>query len=179
MWQSRPFEIIHAGRPVGTLEVQLVQGIAWPDAPETIASAIRAAVPHLVALHTMPSRWSVTFRLGDPTAGAQLNRDFRGKNYVPDVLSFPADDDDAQTDGADDFYLGDVFITAEKCQVDAAAQNKPATEHLAHLTVHGLLHLLGHDHELGPAEEATMRALEIQILADMGIANPYEGDPVA
>jgi probable rRNA maturation factor len=93
-----------------------------------------------------------------------LNHQFRGKNTPTNVLSFPAQDKD---------YIGDIIVAYETMQREAAAQKKPLSDHLAHLTVHGTLHLLGFDHE-AEEEAQMMEDTEIRILATHGIANPYK-----
>lgn len=93
----------------------------------------------------------------------QLNRDFRNKDKPTNVLSFP--------DGEDD-YLGDIAVAFETIKREAEEQNKTIHHHFIHMLVHGVLHLKGYDHE-SDEEAEEMEALEIKILADMGIKNPY------
>ena len=93
----------------------------------------------------------------------QLNRDFRDKDKPTNVLSFP--------DG-EDGYLGDIAIAYETIKREAEEQEKEIHHHFIHMLVHGLLHLKGYDHETDEEAEE-MEALEIKILADMGIKNPY------
>lgn len=94
----------------------------------------------------------------------ELNKTFRGKNRATDVLSFPGD-------GKSD-YLGDIAIAYDVALADARAQGKTMADHAAHLAVHGVLHLLGHDHAEAGAAEA-MERLEARILAPLGISDPY------
>lgn len=92
-----------------------------------------------------------------------LNRDFRNKDKPTNVLSFP--------DGTDG-YLGDIAIALETIEAESAEQDKDFYHHLTHMVVHGLLHLKGYDHET--EKDATqMETLEIKILADINIENPY------
>ncbi len=99
-----------------------------------------------------------------------LNRTYRGKDKPTNVLSFPA--------GADGLppgsrrHLGDIVLAAETVAREAAAEGKPLRHHVQHLAVHGLLHLLGYDHETGP-EAAGMEALEVEILEQLGVPDPY------
>jgi probable rRNA maturation factor len=102
-------------------------------------------------------------------AGQRFNRQYRHKDYATNVLSFPWE----PTPGETTLLLGDLVICAPVVAREAAEQGKRPREHWAHLTIHGVLHLLGHDHET-PAEARRMEALEIRILAGLGIRNPYE-----
>lgn len=109
--------------------------------------------------------------LTDDAAIRELNRGWRGKDKPTNVLSFPAC---APEQLAKAPALGDVAVAWETLSREAADEGKPAGHHLAHLVVHGVLHLLGHDHET-PSEAEAMEALEVRILAGMGIPDPYEG----
>lgn len=106
-------------------------------------------------------------RLVDSDEGRQLNRDWRGKDYATNVLSFPA-----ELEISGQRWLGDLVICAPVVAREAAEQNKPVKNHYAHLTVHGMLHLLGYDHQ-HDAQAQQMEALEREILAGLGIADPY------
>ena len=94
-----------------------------------------------------------------------LNRDWRGKDKPTDVLSFPADP-------MDEPFLGDIAIAIGVTQEDANTRNIGLDQHLSHLLIHGLLHLLGHDHK-DDTEAAEMEALEIAALASLGWPDPY------
>ena len=98
----------------------------------------------------------------------RLNQRYRGKDAATNVLSFPADL--PAEIGLP--LLGDIVICAPLVAAEAAAQGKPADDHWAHLTIHGVLHLLGYDHQEA-AEAAEMEGLEISLLASIGIADPY------
>lgn len=122
--------------------------------------------------------------LADDAAVQELNRQFRTKDKPTNVLSFPAYEsvaalravlaaptDDPMLEDAG--YLGDMILARETVAREAVEQGKPVHDHLCHLLVHGTLHLLGYDHlDDGEAEE--MEALEIRILKELSIANPYE-----
>jgi probable rRNA maturation factor len=105
----------------------------------------------------------------DVEAGRRFNRQYRHKDYATNVLSFPWE----PAPGERSRLLGDLVICAPVVAREAAEQGKRPREHWAHLTIHGVLHLLGHDHET-PAEARRMETLEIRILAGFGIRNPYE-----
>jgi len=94
-----------------------------------------------------------------------LNARFRGKDSPTNVLSFPAGPNPMG-------HLGDVALAFGVCESEARAQGKPLADHLRHLVVHGLLHLLGYDHE-DEAEGDVMEALERSILSRMGVPDPY------
>lgn len=145
---------------------------AVPDAEAVIARAAAAAL----AATGAPGDASLDVTLCDDDAIRPLNRDWRGKDKATDVLSFPAatpEEIGSWQPGGPPLLLGDVIIAHETSMADAALQGKSAGDHLAHLVVHGVLHLLGHDHETGDADADAMEALEIQILAGLGIADPY------
>ena len=110
----------------------------------------------------------LAIRIVDADEGRALNRDYRGKDYATNVLSFPAE----LPPGVQLPLLGDLAICAPVVQREALEQGKRAKDHWAHLTVHGVLHLLGYDH-IADDEAETMEALETRILAGLGIADPY------
>lgn len=118
---------------------------------------------------------SVAIRLVSEAESAQLNESYRGKRGSTNILSFPAAALPALPFGAGELPprpLGDLAICVPVLKREAKAQGKTEQAHWAHLTVHGLLHLLGHDHERDD-EAAVMEALEIRILAELGFADPY------
>jgi probable rRNA maturation factor len=122
--------------------------------------------------------------LADDAAVRELNRQFRTKDAPTNVLSFPAHDGVAALRLAlaapeqelmldDAGYLGDMILARETIEREALEQGKSVHDHFCHLLVHGTLHLLGYDH-IGDAEADEMEALEIAILKELSIANPYE-----
>ena len=106
----------------------------------------------------------VAIRLVDEAEGRALNLTYRGKDYATNVLTFPL----IETP----HLMGDIVICAPIVAKEASEQHKTLEAHFAHLTVHGMLHLCGFDHET-EAQAELMEAIEIQILAKLGYANPY------
>ncbi|MBS0194582.1 MAG: rRNA maturation RNase YbeY [Proteobacteria bacterium] len=113
-------------------------------------------------------RADLCLRLVDEREGRSLNRHYRGKNHATNVLSFPAE----IPEGVTLPLLGDIVLCAPVVAREAREQHKPLSAHYAHLTVHGVLHLLGLDHDDAREAEA-MEALERHILAGLGLPDPY------
>jgi len=144
-----------------------------------------------------PAARATLARLGLPAEGfaisllgcsdariAVLNADFRGRPQPTNVLSWPGEERAAVADGgrpappragrpADPVELGDIAIAWETCAREAEAAGRPMRDHVAHLVVHGVLHLLGYDH-IRDKDAALMEALEVETLASLGVADPYE-----
>ncbi|CAD0323005.1 MULTISPECIES: rRNA maturation RNase YbeY [Xanthomonas] len=114
-------------------------------------------------------------RIVDEKEGCSLNHHYRGKDYATNVLSFPAELPEGLPKGVKMPLLGDLVICAPVVAREAAEQGKSLASHYAHLTVHGTLHLLGWDHE-DDKEADAMEQLEREILADLGIDDPYAGE---
>lgn len=114
----------------------------------------------------------VGIRIVDELESAQLNRQYRHKDYATNVLSFAPDLPTNILDSLDEIPLGDLAICAPVVEREASEQNKSSQAHWAHMVVHGVLHLQGFDHEAEDEAEA-MEALESAILARLGFANPY------
>lgn len=110
----------------------------------------------------------LSIRIVGEDEGRELNRQYRGRDYATNVLSFPAE----LPDGVEVPLLGDLAICAPVVAREAAEQGKRPGDHYAHMTVHGVLHLLGHDHE-DEADALAMEALERRILAGLGVPDPY------
>jgi probable rRNA maturation factor len=111
---------------------------------------------------SLPTTGGVCLVLADDALQRRLNHEFRGRDKSTNVLSF---------DGAP-AALGDVVLALETIAAEAEAQGKPLADHVAHLVVHGVLHLLGYDHET-QGQARSMERLEIEILAGLGIGDPY------
>ena len=148
------------------IEVE-IEDAAWTSAlPDAAAVAERAAT---AALGTVEG--DVVVLLTDDAAVQDLNARFRDRDRPTNVLSFPAADSAAP-------HLGDLVLAFGVCAAEAAAQGKSLADHLSHLTVHGVLHLLGRDH-VDEAEADEMEAEERSILASLGVADPYRADAQA
>lgn len=124
----------------------------------------------------VPAETGVNYALGirvvDDEEAQRFNRDYRGRDYATNVLSFPAELPEGLPDDIRKSMLGDLLICAPVVVKEAHEQNRPVNDHWAHLTIHGTLHLLGYDHEQ-PEDAVVMEALETEILAGLGIPDPY------
>jgi probable rRNA maturation factor len=120
------------------------------------------------ALGNRVKQADLAIRVVDEREGLALNRHYRGKDYATNVLSFPAE----LPEGVTLPVLGDIVLCAPVVAKEADEQGKPLAAHYAHLTVHGVLHLLGIDHE-DPREAEIMEQLEREILSGIGIPDPY------
>ncbi|MDO9317329.1 MAG: rRNA maturation RNase YbeY [Gammaproteobacteria bacterium] len=118
---------------------------------------------------------NIGIRIIDAKESAELNHDYRGKDYATNVLSFLSGIPDAIVAELEETPLGDLAICAEVVAREAIEQGKPAAAHWAHMVVHGMLHLHGYDHE-DDVEAEEMETLERRILATLGIDDPYRND---
>lgn len=141
-----------------------------------VACAETSAIPSIeqltqwteLALSGRRDTTELTIRIVDEDESAALNQQYRGKDGATNVLSFPADIP-AELELP---LLGDLVICKQRVEQEALTQHKALFEHWAHLVIHGTLHLLGFDHiDNDDAEE--MESLEIALLSELGIANPY------
>jgi probable rRNA maturation factor len=135
---------------------------------EVDAEALVMRVFDAVHGHESAARWPVSVLFTDNERLRELNRVFRGKDRPTNVLSFPAGDRQVEAHTC----LGDIALAFETCRDEAAADDVSLADHAAHLLVHGMLHLIGYDHHTEEAARV-METREAQILATLGIANPY------
>ena len=149
-------------RALCAIDVEIADA-KWKKISAPVLARMKRAV--LRALQHEKASGTLTILLAGDARLKALNSRFRAKNKATNVLSFPA------ADGAGG-YLGDIAIAYGVLAREARESGKRFADHLAHLAVHGVLHLLGHDHEK-PSEAARMEGLEREILAEFGIADPY------
>ena len=159
----------------------LIEDARWhPVALDALAeTAIRATLCHL-ALD--PETTNLSLLACDDARITTLNSDFRGKPSATNVLSWPADERAPAQQGGTPapptpdpdgtIELGDIALSYDTCAAEAAASDKPLNDHLTHLIVHGVLHLLGYDH-IYDKDAAVMEALEVEILGKLGLDDPY------
>jgi len=144
----------------------LVQSPLWQREPEAESTVMRAVSAAANRLSTRGGEVAIV--LTDDSAIRTLNRDWRGFDKPTNVLSFPA----AKTGGEMPAMLGDIVIAYETLTRECSDEGKPFSHHLAHLAVHGFLHLAGHDHDNDRDAEA-MERLETEILSRLGVPDPY------
>jgi probable rRNA maturation factor len=150
--------------------------IGWEAlASRAVAAAVaRSAFPQLA---TGRRSVEVSVRLAGDAEVQALNGQWRGKDKATNVLSFPMlDPEEMEGAGSDgpELMLGDVILAHGVCVSEARDKGISVADHAAHLIVHGTLHLLGHDH-LDDAAAEDMEAREVRALAELGLADPYEG----
>ena len=142
----------------------------WPDTLDARAEeAVREALKQSKATVTGASELSVV--LTDDAEQQGLNRDWRGIDKATNVLSFPQIEPFGPVSG----ILGDIILARETLEREAQEQGVSFEDHFTHLMVHGFLHILGYDH-MDDDEALVMESLETQILASLGVADPYAED---
>ena len=159
---------------------QVIVEAAWRDLhldlDHLVAAAVTATWRRLSGLHGLRNV-EIGVRFTDDATIARLNGAWRGQAKATDVLAFPTTAPGEPWPSGGPLLLGDVVLALETCRADARALDRPLASHVTHLVVHGLLHLVHHDH--GTAAEARrMEALEASILADLGLPDPYLGRPL-
>lgn len=131
-----------------------------------VEDATRRTLREVSPSHKYVGKLDVTIVFASDAEVRKLNAQFRSKDKPTNVLAFP---------GGEDAYLGDIILGYDTVKREAKVQNKTFRAHTLHLVVHGMLHLMGHDHEDEKGAKR-MESLEIKILARMTIANPYEAE---
>ena len=158
------------------LEIEIVRHSELWDSIEVSGDTLsRAALAAFAASSAAPDApCEVTLVLTDDDEMRELNRTWRGKDSSTNVLSFPVGEPVGEAHG-EPSPLGDIVLAGEAVIEEAKVKGIPAADHAAHLVVHGMLHLLGFDHERD-ADAERMESLETKVLAGLGIADPYAGD---
>ena len=157
----------------GPVRLDVAVGYAVPRAGIPAAVSFRKWVAAALAGRIREA--DLAIRIVDTKEGRALNQHYRGKDYATNVLSFPAELPEGLPKGVKLPLLGDLVICAPVVAREAKEQRKPVAAHYAHLTVHGALHLLGWDHE-DEREAEAMEQLEREILAGLGLPDPYRID---
>ncbi|HRO63945.1 rRNA maturation RNase YbeY [Thermomonas sp.] len=157
----------------GPVHLEVAVGYALPRKGIPAATSFRKWVA--AALNGRIREADLAIRLVGAREGRALNRHYRGKDYATNVLSFPAELPEGLPKGVTLPLLGDLVLCAPVVAREAKEQGKPLAAHYAHLVVHGCLHLLGWDHE-DPREAEAMEQLEREILAGLGLPDPYRED---
>ena len=155
----------------GPVRLDVAVGYAIPRAGIPAAVSFRKWVAAALAGRIREA--DLAIRIVGTREGRALNRHYRGKDYATNALSFPAELPEGLPEGVRLPLLGDLVICAPVVAREARKQRKPLAAHYAHLTVHGALHLLGWDHE-DPREADCMEQLEREILAGLGLPDPYQ-----
>jgi probable rRNA maturation factor len=153
------------------VDVDLASGSTTSPTADEINRWVRCAI----AAAQRDSDLEVSVRVVNEPEMQALNREFRGKDVTTNVLSFPAGDIKGLPSGAR-IPLGDVIVCAAVVDAEAEQQGKSPGDHWAHMLIHGTLHLLGFDH-VQDTDADVMESLEIQVLRDLGIADPYKESP--
>lgn len=147
-----------------TIDLQNASGVRTVPLRREFKRWASAAMQHLAPDHP---RSRLSIRIVDEAESAELNQHYRHKQGATNILSFPV------PEGLPDALLGDLAICAAVVVREAAEQKKSLDAHWAHLTVHGVLHLKGYDHE-EPAAADAMETLEKHILDQLGYQDPYQ-----
>tara|TARA_R110000782_G_scaffold11733_2_gene35384 strand:+ start:412 stop:894 length:483 start_codon:yes stop_codon:yes gene_type:complete len=145
------------------------------DTSALSTSDIKSWVTRVIVATGSSAGGELSVRIVEADEMRRLNGEFRGKDSATNVLSFPAGSIDGLPDDAL-APLGDLVVCASVVRDEAMAQGKAIEDHWAHMIVHGMLHLLGYDHE-NDDEAAEMEGKEIEILLTHGVANPYGESP--
>jgi len=147
-----------------------IEDDGWLDVLPDVRDIVTAGITGALKTADLKDQADVVVLLCDDAEMRALNKEYRRKNNATNVLSFPAPKSMRMPGMA---HLGDIALGLETCLREAREQNKSLKNHVLHLSIHGALHLLGHDH-MREDEAAVMENLERDILNGMGVADPYE-----
>jgi len=150
------------------LDIMIEEG-NWETIPDVETLAQKAASVALAVTYEADEECEASLMLTDDAQIQELNRNWRGKDKPTNVLSFPAPEQPGLNGPR---HLGDIALAYETLVRESEEESKELAHHFAHLIVHGVLHLLGYDHET-EAEAEIMEGLEVKALATLGIADPY------
>jgi probable rRNA maturation factor len=145
-----------------------IEDAAWTATLPDAEALVRETAEATLSLRTSGREIGLTVLLANDAVVRDLNARFRAKDYATNVLSFPAPPNP-------EAHLGDIALAYGVCAREAGEQGKPLAHHLQHLVAHGVLHLLGYDHETD-LEAQAMEGLEREILALLGVPDPYAAE---
>jgi probable rRNA maturation factor len=155
-----------------TVDIE-IEDEAWMKAEPEVEALVWRAAQAVLDAHEDIDGNGIVILLADDDSVQTLNRDFRQKDYATNVLSFPS----VISPGANpEGQIGDIVLAFGVCQREAIEQGKPLAHHLQHLVAHGVLHLLGYDHQ-DDVEAEAMETFEREILAGLDIPDPYAEPP--
>jgi len=165
--------------PIATIDIASCYSSwsrAFPDLERLVHDTALAALIEGITATGITSRRGIEIgiTLSDDAHQQQLNRRYRGQDVSTNVLAFPACELRTDTPTGVPLLLGDVVLAFETVAREAVAQVKPLRDHVRHMIVHGVLHLLGFDHKR-EVDAVTMERLETSILAKLGVPDPYHG----
>lgn len=166
---SPPTARAAAAAPAAVSVDVVIECDGWPPEDDLVALVETSVAAAAARAEMDPGEAELVVAFADDARVRVLNRDFRGKDSATNVLSFPAA---AGPAGVGARPLGDVVLALETVAAEAAAEGKPLDHHVRHLVVHGFLHVLGYDHETD-ADAARMERLETEVLASLGVPDPY------
>ncbi len=148
-----------------------IDDVRWKRLPE-VKAFIRNMLEMSQGEATTPDNFELSIVLTSDAAVQELNRDYRGKDHPTNVLSFPGYEDASLLPGQP-LALGDIILAYETLDNEAKAQGKTFRQHLAHLLIHGFLHLLGYTHETD-SDAQLMESMETNIMKRAGFPDPYQ-----
>lgn len=157
------------------IKLSLQAAYRSPDLTVKRAAVLKYIAQTLTAI-SFDQACDISVRLVDSAESHELNFYYRQKDKPTNVLSFASELPDEIAQMLEQKPLGDLAICIPVVVQEAAEQHKTAEAHFAHMVVHGVLHLMGYDHELGEQEAHAMEAIEIEVMQRLGFNNPYAAD---